>query len=144
MRGGRSYWFFHGAVPMDPSVPLGQWRGEPVSAPTSKARRKSKTALQEQGRKPRIIKDLGRAERKAFNRRFDPPPVDVAALRQRIGMSRTRFAHHIGVPVATLRHWERGDRKPRGAALVLLNLIARNPQSALRALWPRATLSPDC
>jgi putative transcriptional regulator len=36
--------------------------------------------------------------------------------------------------VATLRHWERGDRRPQGAALVLLNLIDREPQAVMRAL----------
>jgi putative transcriptional regulator len=36
--------------------------------------------------------------------------------------------------VATLRHWERGDRRPQGPALVLLNLIEREPQAVMRAL----------
>jgi putative transcriptional regulator len=36
--------------------------------------------------------------------------------------------------VDTLRHWERGDRSPRGATLVLLNLIDRDPKSELKAL----------
>jgi hypothetical protein len=36
--------------------------------------------------------------------------------------------------VETLRHWERGDRKPRGAALVLLHVIARDPRAVIRAL----------
>jgi len=33
-----------------------------------------------------------------------------------------------------LRHWERGDRRPNGPALVLLNLIARDPQAVGRLL----------
>jgi putative transcriptional regulator len=36
--------------------------------------------------------------------------------------------------VATLRHWERGDRRPTGASLVLLNVINRNPKAVLAAL----------
>ena len=43
-------------------------------------------------------------------------------------------AKAFGVSVATLRHWERGDRNPRGPALVLLNLIDRDPAGVLRAL----------
>jgi putative transcriptional regulator len=38
--------------------------------------------------------------------------------------------------VATLRHWERGDRAPSGASLVLLNVIDRNPRAVLEALRP--------
>jgi putative transcriptional regulator len=36
--------------------------------------------------------------------------------------------------VGTLRHWERGDRTPRGATLVLLNIIAKEPKAVMRAL----------
>lgn len=55
-------------------------------------------------------------------------------LRRRLGMTQEQFAARFGVSVATLRHWERGDRIPRGAALVLLNLIDREPQAVMRAL----------
>ncbi len=40
----------------------------------------------------------------------------------------------LGVSVATLRHWERGDRNPQGPALVRLNLIDRDPAGLLQAL----------
>lgn len=33
-----------------------------------------------------------------------------------------------------MRRWELGDRQPQGAALVLLNLIDRDPKGVLRAL----------
>jgi hypothetical protein len=36
--------------------------------------------------------------------------------------------------VETLRHWERGDRKPRGAALVLLHVLKNDPKAVIRAL----------
>jgi putative transcriptional regulator len=65
-----------------------------------------------------------------------PIPVDVAAVRKRMGMSQELFAARFGFSVATLRHWEHGDRKPHGAALVLLNVIARNPRAVLNALAP--------
>ena len=69
---------------------------------------------------------------------FNPQPVDVAALRRRMQMTRAQFARRFGFPVETVRHWERGDRKPRRAALVLLNLIARNSQVALQLLRNRS------
>ncbi len=63
-----------------------------------------------------------------------PRPVDVKAVRTRIGMTQEEFASKFGFSTATLRHWERGDRTPRGPALVLLNVIDHNPASVIEAL----------
>jgi putative transcriptional regulator len=60
--------------------------------------------------------------------------VDVARIRKKTGMSQELFARRFGFPVATLRHWERRDRVPRGPALVLLTVISRDPNAVLRAL----------
>lgn len=65
---------------------------------------------------------------------YEPTVVDVAAVRARLGLTQDQFAARFGFSVATLRHWERGDRRPQGAALVLLNLIEREPQAVMRAL----------
>lgn len=65
---------------------------------------------------------------------YQPVPVDVAGLRQRMGLTQEQFAARFGFSVATLRHWERGDRNPQGAALVLLNVIERDPKAVMRAL----------
>lgn len=65
---------------------------------------------------------------------YEPKSVDVASLRKRIGMTQEQFAARFGFSVATLRHWERGDRKPRGPALVLLNVIDGNPSAVMQAL----------
>jgi putative transcriptional regulator len=40
--------------------------------------------------------------------------LDVAAMRARLGLTQDQFAARFGFSVATLRHWERGDR-PSGA-----------------------------
>ena len=61
-------------------------------------------------------------------------PVDVKAIRKKVAMSQAEFASAFGISLATLRHWERGDRKPRGPALVLLNVVAKEPEAVLRAL----------
>lgn len=63
-----------------------------------------------------------------------PRPVDVKALRARVAMTQEQFAACFGFSVATLRHWERGDRSPQGPALVLLNVIEKNPAAVLSAL----------
>lgn len=49
-------------------------------------------------------------------------------------MSQRQFASCFGFPVATLRHWERGNRKPSGAAVVLLQVIWMHPQPVLTAV----------
>lgn len=65
---------------------------------------------------------------------YRPQAVDVGGLRRRLGLTQDQFAARFGFSVATLRHWERGDRKPQGAALVLLHVIERNPKAVLEAL----------
>ena len=58
--------------------------------------------------------------------------LDVRDLRRRLAMTQREFCDAYGFELATLRHWERGDRKPRGAALILLNVVRHNP-GAVRA-----------
>ena len=70
------------------------------------------------------------------NRRFTDSPeaaaqtvvLDVAAIRRRLRLTQREFAGWFGLPVATLRHWERGNRQPVGPALVLLHVIWANPR----------------
>jgi putative transcriptional regulator len=63
-----------------------------------------------------------------------PHAGNVADLRQRLSLTQEQFAARFGFSVATLRHWERDDRSPSGASLVLLNVIDRNPTAVLQAL----------
>ncbi len=61
-------------------------------------------------------------------------PLDIKAVRAKVGMTQAEFAKTFGISLGTLRHWERGDRKPQGPALVLLNVVAKEPDAVLRAL----------
>ena len=61
-------------------------------------------------------------------------PIDVKKVRSKVGMSQSEFASAFGISVSTLRHWERGDRTPHGPALVLLNVVAKEPKAVLKAL----------
>ncbi|MBS0468263.1 MAG: helix-turn-helix domain-containing protein [Proteobacteria bacterium] len=63
-----------------------------------------------------------------------PRTIDVKAARVKVGMTQEQFAARFGFSMATLRHWERGDRTPRGSALVLLKVIERNPEAVIEAL----------
>jgi putative transcriptional regulator len=61
-------------------------------------------------------------------------PVDVKAVRLRLGKSQAAFARMIGVSVATLRNWEQGRRRPEGPARALLTVAAANPEAVAAAL----------
>lgn len=63
-----------------------------------------------------------------------PAEVDVAELRHKLGLTQMEFASKFCISVSTLRHWERGDRKPHGPALALLNVVAKEPKAVMRAL----------
>ncbi len=60
--------------------------------------------------------------------------IDIKKIRKDVGMTQVDFAQAFGISVGTLRHWERGDRKSTGPALVLLNVVAKEPEAVLRAL----------
>jgi len=67
--------------------------------------------------------------------RYHPAPTeDARAIRKRTGLSQTAFARQIGVPVATLRNWEQGRRRPDGPARVLLALLDKDPAIVARTL----------
>jgi putative transcriptional regulator len=63
-----------------------------------------------------------------------PVEIDVAQLRHSLGLTQVGFAAKFCISLGTLRHWERGDRKPHGPALALLHIVAKEPKAVLRAL----------
>ncbi|HBI45853.1 MAG TPA: transcriptional regulator [Planctomycetales bacterium] len=63
---------------------------------------------------------------------FDP--VDVKAVRLRLGKSQSEFARMIGVSASTLQNWEQGRRRPEGPARALLRVAAANPEAVASAL----------
>jgi DNA-binding transcriptional regulator YiaG len=71
-------------------------------------------------------KSFCRAQKTAWNK-------SIAATREKIGLSQSRFARLLGISVRTLHHWEQGSRTPSGAARVLLRVAARHPEALLDA-----------
>ena len=57
------------------------------------------------------------------------PPV--AEIREKTGLSQSRFATLLGVSVRTLQDWEQGRRSPSGAARTLLLIAQKNPMAIL-------------
>jgi putative transcriptional regulator len=61
-------------------------------------------------------------------------PSRIVAVRKRLKMSQAEFANVMLIPKATLQSWEQGRRKPEGPALVLIEVITRNPDAVVNAL----------
>jgi putative transcriptional regulator len=59
-------------------------------------------------------------------------PAEIAAVRERTGMSQAVLAAFMNVAVNTVSQWERGERQPTGAALKLLHVVKHNGLDALR------------
>lgn len=77
--------------------------------------------------------DIRRGARKP-SRTFVIEDPDPKAIRERLGLSQSRFASIIGVSVRTLQNWEQGRREPEGPAKALLRVVDREPQAVLHAL----------
>jgi len=63
-----------------------------------------------------------------------PAPVDVRAIRHKLGLSQSGFAARFGFTPATVRNWEQARTKPDGPARVLLAVIAHHPEAVEDAL----------
>lgn len=72
------------------------------------------------------LRELKRGD---YDRVIEVP--NVAEIRERIGLSQSRFATLLGVSVRTLQDWEQGRRAPSGAARTLLLVAHRNPRVLL-------------
>lgn len=54
------------------------------------------------------------------------------------GLSQSAFAERYGIPVASLRDWEQGRRKPDNTTQSYLRVIARMPDDVAKALHDAA------
>ena len=72
------------------------------------------------------IRDLKQGK---TGRILNVPPV--AEIRQKTGLSQSKFAALLGVSVRTLQDWEQGRRAPSGAARTLLLIAHNNPLALL-------------
>lgn len=56
----------------------------------------------------------------------------LLSARSHSGLSQAEFADALGVSKRTLENWEQGRAEPTGPAKVLLNLVARYPDTVKR------------
>jgi putative transcriptional regulator len=76
-----------------------------------------------------ILEGLRQVKRGEHGRIVNVP--SVASVREKTGLSQSRFAELLGVSVRTLQEWEQGRRAPSGAARTLLLIAAKNPRALL-------------
>lgn len=68
------------------------------------------------------------------SRRIEVAAPDVKAVREKIGLSQSEFAHLMHVSIKTLQNWEQHRRTPTGPAAALLKIVSTAPDLALKSL----------
>jgi putative transcriptional regulator len=58
-------------------------------------------------------------------------PRAIKAIRERENVSQTVFANYLNVTSSLISKWERGEKRPSGAALKLLSLVEKNGLAAV-------------
>ena len=85
------------------------------------------------------LHDVGAIDKRTM-RRFDAAcltpirplePAQIRAIREREHVSQTVFANYLNVTTSLVSKWERGEKKPSGASLKLLSLVAKNGLAAV-------------
>ena len=61
----------------------------------------------------------------------DLAPEDIREIRLRENASQAVFARYLNVTTGLVSQWERGEKRPRGASLKLLTLVAKNGLGAV-------------
>jgi putative transcriptional regulator len=71
------------------------------------------------------------------------PPLGAKEIRRKLGLTQQQFAEKLGIPVATVRHWERNGTPADPVLQALLRILDRIPEPALRALEERCRKMDD-
>ena len=58
-------------------------------------------------------------------------PEEIREIRMRENASQAVFARYLNVTTSLVSQWERGEKRPRGASLKLLTLVAKNGLDAV-------------
>ncbi len=72
------------------------------------------------------------------SRQFAVDETDIKRIRDNYRLSQGQFAALLGISVATLQNWEQGRRAPKGAARVLLQVVAKHPDCVWDVIKPVA------
>ena len=58
--------------------------------------------------------------------------AEIISLRDRLGLSRTVFAHYLRTNPRTLENWEQGRAKPNAQAALIMRLVEKYPDTVKR------------
>lgn len=61
-------------------------------------------------------------------------PVDIKALRQRVGKTQGQFSKDFRLPIGTIRDWEQHRREPDTGSKVYLSMIEADPEAVIQIL----------
>jgi putative transcriptional regulator len=89
----------------------------------------------------RLVQSLGEVRTHVATGRFagriskvEVDADDIRTLRARSGMTQAQFAATFGIGLGTLQKWERGERRPSGAAKSLLLVMQADTPAVVKAL----------
>jgi putative transcriptional regulator len=89
----------------------------------------------------RLVESLGEVRSHVSGGRFagrlskvEVKADDIKTLRARSGMTQVQFAATFGIGLGTLQKWERGERRPSGAAKSLLLVMQADTPAVVKAL----------
>lgn len=77
---------------------------------------------------PDLAGALGEMLAKKAKITHTPEQLKIIATRKRLKLTQGEFSRKINTPLGTLRDWEQGISQPNGAAIVLTELLNKNPQ----------------
>jgi len=103
---------------------------------TKKYRSKALAAVHETALGLRDAGVMDKRTMKAFDAMCLTPvkpltPAQIRNIRRREKASQAVFARYLNVTTGLVSQWERGEKRPRGASLKLLTLVARNGLDAV-------------
>jgi putative transcriptional regulator len=78
------------------------------------------------GRK--LLQSVREMKARAAARSTIVSPNEVAAARQKTGLSQAQFAKALRISTRTVQEWEQGRRQPSGAARTLIQIAYRHPE----------------
>lgn len=89
----------------------------------------------------RLVESLGEVREHVATGRFagrireiEVDAGTIRAVRERSGMTQSQFAATFGIGLGTLQKWERGERRPSGAAKSLLMVMQADLPGVVKAL----------
>jgi putative transcriptional regulator len=79
---------------------------------------------------------LGKTTLRTVEVEIKPAPEvsadQLKAIREKLKLSRTVFAHYLRTNPRTLENWEQGRAKPNAQAALLIHLVDRYPDTVTR------------